>query len=147
MNYFSFLARITTTAVTVRYLAAHINAANEVPLFPIPKCDLNKDLCFWLAEFGPSVTEISVTNCGGFYVYFLQPTIMETLLHNIPVFPNPDEPLPPAYCTTSENLTRGNDYTMQCVRYARMLVFSDLQFPVFWQVLRSGNFHSFLKIF
>ena len=128
MNYYSFLARITTTAVTVHYFAVDKNAADEIPLFPTPEC--TETLCFWVAEFGSSITEISVTNCGSFYVYFLQPTMMETLLHNIPIVPKPDDPLPPAYCTTSENIVGGNDYCVQYIKYARIQVFSDLCFPV-----------------
>ena len=116
MDYFFFLARISTTVVAARYYAVQINAVNEVPLFPVPVCDLSKRLCFWLAEFGAATLEISVTNCGDFYVYFLQPTMMETLL-NIPSNPDPNEPLPPAYCTTSENITRGNGCCVHYVKY------------------------------
>ena len=101
----------------MRYYAVKTHAYNEKPKFPSPGCDKdNPQICYWQAEPGSSSVEISVTNCGNFYVYFLHPTI-EVLRRDVYIPPSPSffnpkshNPSAPSYCTTTENINRGNTY-------------------------------------
>ena len=99
LNFFS--ARIRTTVIPTQYLAYKTKAFNLDPLYPIPECELDKNLCFWKAYTGSLRIEISVTNCDGFYVYFLQPTIIEALKRDALSAPR-------SFCATTKNITRGN---------------------------------------
>lgn len=90
------------------------HAASLKPLYPVPQCDeTNPDMCSWMAEFGTSTLEISVTNCGDFYVYYLQPTMIEALKFDV-LLPttnfNPNPRVPFIYCTTTEKVSAGNGY-------------------------------------
>lgn len=100
-----FSVRIKTTATVCRYNATQRNAFGVEPLFPNPECEIvdNKLICFWLPECGLSEIDISVTNCGDFYVYYLHPTTTEALLEFLPLS-SPS----PVYCTTGTNITKGN---------------------------------------
>ena len=100
-----FSARIKTTATACRYNATQRRAFGVEPLFPNPECETvdNKLICFWLPECRLSEIDISVTNCGDFYVYYLHPTTTESLFEFVPL-----PSAPPVYCTTEANITKGS---------------------------------------
>ena len=107
MNYFFSPSRKTTTAIATQYYAVKNHAAGGVPQrFPNPACIVEENqLCFWKESFGSSTLDISVTNCGKFFVYLLQPTMTEALKRSS------STSTPLVYWTTKEeNVTRGNDH-------------------------------------
>ena len=102
-----FPGRITTTVVAIQYFALARSPGGGVPSsVPNPPCiHQQNNLCFWKREILPFQFDISITNCGSFYVYFLQPTKVIPITQT-----HVNTPLPTVYCTARENLTRGNDY-------------------------------------
>ena len=96
----------------MRYFAVERHAANEISqIYPYPECDRNNpDLCYWVTERLSSI-DIVITNCGNFYVYFLQPTASEPFKREaFSLSLNPDPPRAPVYCTSTESINRGNGY-------------------------------------
>ena len=99
---------MTTTATAIRYYAVVRNSFGVPPLGK----PCNFPICYWQAIPGSSETEITVTNCGTFYVYFLKPTLPEDLkmIEPLPINSFQPKPLPIVYCTTRKDITKGNGY-------------------------------------
>ena len=118
LTIFFFPGRITTTVVATRYFAlARIPGGGVPSSVPNPPCITNQNnLCFWKRQFSSFQLDISVTNCGGFYVYFLQPTEFIKSAQSAT-----NIPLRTVYCTTMENPTRGNGC---CIFFSLLRVYN-----------------------